>query len=441
MLSSREQELLTAYVDGELSARQRRIVARLLRRSAEARALLHDLQRDSRELRAMPPLNAPVDLSALVLQRIEASPRPVLRMPRRIPAPRAQFPIYRGLAAAAAVLLLIGSASFFLHLSDRPKLDSGDQVADQGTQPEVKKIDPTPETVIVKEPSLPATKDPIVANRHPKQPETPKLPDEDEGDNKPIVVTPDPDRPDGPVLTAPGRELRGILERVELALPTFHRLHKLDQPDQAGALAKDLTGPAVRVEITAKDATRGFARLQEVFAARKINLSFDPATASRVKKPQWRTDLGLFLENIPAADLVEILAAVGHADRLGGDKKPSEMRFDGSLVVKEFSPWDRRELRDVLGIDPVADRPAPPASPSVDISRPLDEQTAEQVAASLQGKGTARPGSAAKNLTAYVAMLAGPRDRSLDLKLFLATRQPPRPGSLQVFLVLRNVAP
>ena len=70
MLSSEEQELLTTFVDGELMPRQRRTLSRLLRRSAEARALLQNLQGDSRELRAMPSLSAPADFTTLVLQRI-----------------------------------------------------------------------------------------------------------------------------------------------------------------------------------------------------------------------------------------------------------------------------------------------------------------------------------------------------------------------------------
>ena len=440
MLSSEEQELLTTFVDGELMPRQRRTLSRLLRRSAEARALLQNLQGDSRELRAMPSLSAPADFTTLVLQRIEAAPRPILRLPRRVAPVPVRFPYYRGLAAAAAVLFFIGLGSFFLNRSDRPTIDSGDNLAHKGNSVEDDEGDATPKTDIVKEPNRPTEKDPIVRNDKPKSPETPKQNDEE--DDKPIViVTPDPDRPDGPILTAPGKESRGVLERVELALPSFHRLHTLDQPDQAKTLAKQLTGSAYRVELTAKDASRGFVRLQQVFADRKINLVFDPASSSRIKKPQWRTDIGVYLENVPASDLVEILRAVGTADRLGGDKKPSEMRFDGSLIVKEFSAWDRREVTDLLGIDPIKNRPAPQAPPPVDISRPLDEQTAEQVAASLQGKGTTRPGSTAKNLSAYVAMLSGPRDRSLDLKLFLGSRLPARPGTLQVFLILRNVAP
>ena len=88
-----------------------------------------------------------------------------------------------------------------------------------------------------------------------------------------------------------------------------------------------------------------------------------------------------------------ILRGIGLADRQAGDKKPSEMRFDGSLVVKEFSAWDRRELHDLLGVDPVKVRPTPLPTRRGSISAArLPDQTADQVAAALAGKG--RPGRA-----------------------------------------------
>ena len=54
MLLDRYRQLLTAYVDGELSSRQRRHVVRLLHRSAEARRLLRQLEADAKSLRDLP---------------------------------------------------------------------------------------------------------------------------------------------------------------------------------------------------------------------------------------------------------------------------------------------------------------------------------------------------------------------------------------------------
>src|SRR5689334_16286486 len=107
MLSERDRQLLTAFVDGELSPRQRRQVCRLLGRSDAARRLLRELQGDSDELKALPP-PPPLgrDLSAPVL-RAAARPRP---QPR--PAVRLRFRAWAGYAAAAAVLFVVGVSAY-----------------------------------------------------------------------------------------------------------------------------------------------------------------------------------------------------------------------------------------------------------------------------------------------------------------------------------------
>ena len=89
MLPERYRELLTAYVDGVLSARQRRHALRLLRRSAEARRLLQRLQSDSDALIHLPKPHLDRDLSEPVLKKIAAArPLPIHRLRRsRRPAP------------------------------------------------------------------------------------------------------------------------------------------------------------------------------------------------------------------------------------------------------------------------------------------------------------------------------------------------------------------
>src|SRR5438034_245248 len=129
MLEPHYQELLTAFVDGELSARQRRFVARLLRRSGEARLLLRQLQDDARQVRTLSSRSIPVDVTGSVLATIhQRKLRPTLR-PRVPPVPT--FPAWTGMAAAAAVLLIVGVGSF-LHSSRAPKRPGNDQAQHQG---------------------------------------------------------------------------------------------------------------------------------------------------------------------------------------------------------------------------------------------------------------------------------------------------------------------
>ena len=85
MLPDRYRQLLTAFVDGELSARQRRQVARLLHRSPDARHLLRQLQEDAQQLRALPCPPLSFDLTGEVMRTIaerRLSPGPRRLQPR-----------------------------------------------------------------------------------------------------------------------------------------------------------------------------------------------------------------------------------------------------------------------------------------------------------------------------------------------------------------------
>ncbi len=112
MLSEEVRQLLAAYVDGEVSARQRKQVDRLMRKSAEARALLDQLQRDSGELRALQRQKLPQDFSLQVLRDIAEKKL----QPAPPPAPK-PFPAWLGGGVAAAVLLCVATASFLFFLS------------------------------------------------------------------------------------------------------------------------------------------------------------------------------------------------------------------------------------------------------------------------------------------------------------------------------------
>src|SRR5205823_6721130 len=112
MLDEKYQQLLTAYVDRELSARQRRAVHKLLRRSAEARALLRKLQEDSHSLLELPPPPPAPDFTDSVMLSI--SQHDILLPPRRVLRPKQGISLWTGLAAAAAVLLAVGATSYLL---------------------------------------------------------------------------------------------------------------------------------------------------------------------------------------------------------------------------------------------------------------------------------------------------------------------------------------
>ncbi len=430
MLTPNELELLTACVDGELDARQRRACARLLRAKPEARRLLAELKGDSRELQAMPAVPAPPSLHSAIVEAAAALPRPQRRVHPPRPASR-PLPLWMGYAAAAAVLLAVGLSSFFLHSDNGPR---------PGKPALVKKA---PEPGVLGK--MPRLIDEVAheGNRVVEEMPPPRVvsgddPDEPE-DPPPPTPTP-PERRPGPVLASGQTEPVGRLERVEVALPRVHILHGLDIPEQLKGLRAQLSSaPAFRVELPARDGTRGFERVRLALAAIKANVLIDATAAPRLKAPAVRSDFAVYLEDITADDLADVLRAVGAADRAAAVKKPADRHFEGPLVVKELTRWDRRDLTDLLGLDPLKVRPLSKATP-VDIRKPLDETTAGQVDDALSGKGPARPGSAVRpQAHGIVLPLTGPRGKTAELKKYLETRTPARPGTLQVLLVVRNV--
>jgi hypothetical protein len=443
MVHPHYQELLTAYVDGELSARQRRLVARLLRRSGEARHLLRQLQEDARQLRTLPAHPIPTDLSGAIPDIIRQRRLQPIRRPRVTPPAAPTFPAWTGWAAAAAVLLTVGLGSF-LHYSRNPEGSGNGQVKNQG-RPDVGVPSLPEEKHVAKagpgrgkkdhQPDPPNTRAGVPEVKEPeKTPE--KEPDDSAPPKKPAVKD-----PDEAVLASGQKESSRRFERVELDLPAFFKLHDLNQAAGRGLSDKLGVDRAVRIELPAKDAARAFDRIRTAFAARKLGMVIDPSAQVRLEKPGWGTSFGLFLENVTAREVIDLLARIGEADRKpAADKKSLDLRFDGSLVVKEMSRWDLQQLTDLLGVDPVRVRPQPVSrTPRIDIRKPLPEQTEAEVAAALEGKGVPRPGAARSAPTALVMALSVGRLRSPEVKRFLDSRKPAVPGTLQVFLVVRNL--
>ncbi len=131
MLSDQICQLLSAFVDGELSNRQRKAVERLLRRSPEARTLLRKLRHNADRLRALPRPHAAPDLSDRVVRAIrQRGLRPGVRRAAASVRPTFWF----GYAAAAMVLLAVGLGSFLFFSRPKQQHNGGEQIA-QATPP------------------------------------------------------------------------------------------------------------------------------------------------------------------------------------------------------------------------------------------------------------------------------------------------------------------
>ncbi len=140
-----ENELFSAYLDGELTADEQADMERLLASSPAARQLLDELRALSSNLQALPQYKLDEDLSEQV---IRAAERKVLARSERLNQPTEQRPsllrpsllrrliesralVWSGLAVVVAVMLMIGQPQ-----EDRPAGDGGLAVAPPDTPDE-----------------------------------------------------------------------------------------------------------------------------------------------------------------------------------------------------------------------------------------------------------------------------------------------------------------
>lgn len=132
MLTDADLQLLTAFVDGELSRRQRKAALSLLNRSSEARAVLQDLQENAHRLKILPYKRLPSEFAGQVLQAIQA--QGTTPAPLEEPAPVVRrMPRWVSYSMAAAILLVAFGLGLYLvgPGSDQTPLASN---TNQGTQ-------------------------------------------------------------------------------------------------------------------------------------------------------------------------------------------------------------------------------------------------------------------------------------------------------------------
>ena len=272
MLVDRYRQLLTAYVDGELSSRQRRHVGRLLRRSPEARQLLQQLQEDARSLRHLPRPHLPIDLTGPVIRTIvERRLTPGQRRVAKVrPATSWVAPI-AAWAAAAAVLMVLGAASYLYFAASMAHSLKADLAHKESVTPITESVPAKPGSSVVAKKGEPAhpsenKRSPDLNNPAVKAPEVVKRPNE----TPPAASaeTPSPSK-DETVLT--DRLEMFQLREVQAVLPVILKVHELDQQAVRKSLIAELSKDVNhRLELPCKNGTKAFEHIQA--AAKGMNV-------------------------------------------------------------------------------------------------------------------------------------------------------------------------
>jgi anti-sigma factor RsiW len=436
MLPDRLCQLLSAYVDGELTARQRRRVARVLDRSPEARAFLEQLERDAQRLRNLPRLQAPQDFAESVLAALGERPIVILP-PRAVRGGPGRVPFWVGAAAAAVVLLAVGTASFLFFSTEDSEpgravvaVAGGPAVrekppAERGPMPSVR-----PPTAVAKEPEPELVAPPTAVAA-------------DKSDRRPEVEPPAAPAAEGEaVLASPSPKMEMFKEIADPRLALVFKLRELDQDRLRQRLLEELQKDAAyRVEVGCLASSRAFDRLQTQFKSHGIRLLIDQDAQERLKR-RLLTNYVLYTENVTPEELTKVLQQLGLEDKQAEAKKRGDGQFE-RVVVNRLLPADHKELAKLLGVDLTQPAAKPKLPQGVDIRKSLADKTAEQVVQGLKGQGPPRPepgrAAAPERLAIVLAYNpVRPRPASKEVKQFLDARREPRAGTLQMLLVLRG---
>jgi hypothetical protein len=401
MLPDRVSRLLTAYVDGELETPQHNVVARWLRRSAEARELLHRLEQDAASLSSLPRQSLGQDfaeqLLKIIARRQAESARPSTR------AISSYLPGWTGLAAAAATLLAVGLGAYFHFTANRPRQSEPLAVNIPKAGPSV----PAEETVRPQDPAPAFAKSDARELLGPPAPQSeansarsPALP--------PTAKTPRPAGPRQMLLARPvENRVAPLIDADEPIQPIFD-FRELSQQKAPQQLQRALQKTDSHwIDLRCSDPLAGIERLCDAFRAQGIHCIIDQDAQAALKLGMGSgTPFALYCEDLTAHEVVMVLQQLSKRNRQGFDR----------LEVSDM-PWENgRKLSYHLGID-------------------SDQWNVPKTRAAKPGKMD-QPTVGRAFVIAYTP--GRPRPKSEEMKRFLDSRSERPSDAIRVFLVLRS---
>ncbi len=376
MLPERALELLTAYVDGELSSRQRNLVVRLLHKSPEARQILKDLQENARQIQQLPMRQLDAAFAGQLVDTINAqraAPMPVCR-----PASaRRGMPAWARFAVAASVLAVVVGG--IVWLTNRQQPDKPGPVVQKQPAPETKPhVDHGP------------LAEQIAAGAS-------------GGFFKPVL----PDRP------AP---------RI-----AFEMLAKTQWQEH---IVADMTMQrAVHLEVKVTNQRLAQQRLETVLQNKGIRVERDARVEAMFKddKQLPPTEFVIYTENIRPDELAAMLYELGTDERARTSIE--------ALTVSSVTDDDQTRLSNLLGIRPEELREPPALKQPLGKFIPKDDR--EPGGAEPGAVGAASAGG--RRMAVVIANEAAAGKLSSQVQYFLNQRRQLQPGALQVIVVVHRV--
>jgi hypothetical protein len=316
MLSDDLIELLTAYVDGELSPRQRDDVMRLLNKSAEAREILRQLQENAHKLKQLRRHKVEPSLVDEILAAIAEE-----RAQRKAPAPKRRQSVVPYVLAVMAASIMVGAIGIltylavdsFVHHKQGPPLAVQNEIkADQ--KQEIEQPQPP-------EQSLPTPKkiNPLVGNIA-------------EAVAGGFIAAPPPER----MFAASFNQLR------KNGKGTPQLVHEMN-------LEK-----SVQLDIVVSKNSDAMTRLRTVLKGQGIKLVADPATNKPVDDK--KTEYILYAENMTSNDLAKLVNELSesYVVPFGPNNQKNVNSPFQKVKLTPFAEEEKQKLAKQLGVNAAA---------------------------------------------------------------------------------------
>jgi hypothetical protein len=436
MLPDHLSRLLTGFVDGQLSVQEQKQVIELLRRSAEAKALLQRLQADARLLGSMPRAQLPPEFTEQLQARL---PKRLLKVGAQPSRPEWKLTWRQtGIFAAAATLLLAVGIAFLHDKPIEPKQGDGDNSTVAHQDNELKpKLPPddlaaaTPKEMALKTPGATLVR---------------------KGREGPTELLPLMPRLEADVLTARLPDTKPLRE-INLQAPLLLAMNTIDQDKNRKEIAEELAlAPSWRLDFNCLESEAATNRLKRALQEQGIRLLVDPEASARQTLRQTTTKYAVLVENVTPQECLAMLGGLRQVDREEQSRFRNSNQF-ASVKFGRMTEKDSARLEALFGIKELKPAIIPPGATGKLIpveTNPRDRNmTPLEWAIAIwrgqnphQGQGMAQPQGQgpAKGIARNAMLIADPvrssHKPSNESQLFLNSRQPPRPGTLQIMIVL-----
>ncbi len=374
MLSDQVIQLLTAFVDGELSQRQRKTVMRVLQKSSEARDVLKQLQENAHKIKKLPRHKVEPSLVDEITRAIaeqQSQPKPAAT-----PARRSAWLAYVAATMAASVLIgVIGLIVWQSMTNPQDVLKDGGQGLAKSDEKKIE-LSPAPAPERKSEQKAVPTPEPTPTPPQPLKKANPLLAKITEGTFRDFGATIVPFSASFADLKKNGRAI--------------------------GQFESELNNiKVVELDVTVSKNSEALARLGNVLKNQGITLVTDSTAKKTVDKKL--TEYLVYAENLTIDEVAKLMNELGDNYVVGLNNTQKEMPppFQ-KATVKPLEQEAKKKITKLLG-EPGAKKP---------------ETKSERMVIVLPNAASAQP--------------------SAEVRQFINQRRPSEPGTIQILIKIRQ---